>query len=270
MDPVKVYKAGLDIGSTTAKIVLFDQAGELVFSDYQRHHARIYDTARVFFQDLLDQKKDCALDLKLTGSAALGSSKKLSLPFVQEVIATHRIINLKYPDVRTVMDIGGEDSKVIFLNKDKPPDMRMNGSCAGGTGSFIDQMATLLNITPFQLDDLAATYDHIYPVASRCGVFAKTDVQNMLSRNISHNDIAASVFHAVAVQCINSLARGVAIKPKILLCGGVFTFLPNLVDMFLKVLNFSHADMVIPKRSELIPAMGAALSDRYPAKLISV
>ena len=265
-----MYKAGLDIGSTTAKIVLLDHAGTLVFSDYQRHHAKIYETAKLFLQDILDQKGDCTLDLKLTGSAALGASKKLNLPFIQEVIATHGVIKIKYPDVRTAMDIGGEDSKIIFLNKDKPPDMRMNGSCAGGTGSFIDQMATLLNIAPFQLDDLAETYDHIYPVASRCGVFAKTDVQNMLSRNIPHNDIAASIFHAVAVQCINSLARGKEIKPKILLCGGVFTFLSKLVDTFLRVLNFSAADMVIPERSELIPAMGAALFDRYQAKPISV
>ncbi|MBU1581524.1 MAG: CoA protein activase, partial [Proteobacteria bacterium] len=266
----KVYKAGLDIGSTTAKIVLLDQNDALVFSDYQRHHAKIYETAKMFLQDILEQDKSCCLDLKLTGSAALGSSKKLDLPFVQEVIATNVVIKKQYPDVRTAMDIGGEDSKIIFLNKDKPPDIRMNGSCAGGTGSFIDQMASLLNITAFQLNDLARSYDHIYPVASRCGVFAKTDVQNMFSRNIPHKDIAASIFHALAIQCINSLARGVDIKPRILLCGGVFTFLPELVKMFLKVLNFSDADMVMPNRSELIPAMGAAMFDKYPVKPILV
>ncbi|MCD4721425.1 MAG: acyl-CoA dehydratase activase [Desulfobacula sp.] len=270
MEQAKVYKAGLDIGSTTAKIVLLDQNDALVFSDYQRHHAKIYETVKLFLQDILDQEGDCCLDLKLTGSATLGVSKKLDLPFVQEVIATNVVIKNNYPDVSTTLDIGGEDSKIIFLNKDKPPDIRMNGSCAGGTGRFIDQMATLLNITPFQLNDLAGTHDHIYPVASRCGVFAKTDVQNMLSRNIPHKDIAASIFHAVAVQCINSLARGKDIKPKILLCGGVFTFLPELVNIFLRVLNFSDADMVMPERSELIPAIGAAMFDKTPAKPISV
>ena len=270
MDQAKVYKAGLDIGSTTAKVVLLDQNNTLVFSDYQRHHAKIYETAILFFHDILDQKGDCFLDLKLTGSAALGASKKLDFPFVQEVIATNAAINKKYPDVRTAVDIGGEDSKIIFLNKGKLPDIRMNGSCAGGTGSFIDQMATLLDITPFQLNDLAGSHNHIYPVASRCGVFAKTDVQNMLSRNISHKDIAASIFHAVAVQCINSLARGVDIKPKILLCGGVFTFLPELVNIFLRILNFSDSDMVMPERSELIPAIGAAVFDKYPPLSISV
>ncbi|MFH2060916.1 MAG: acyl-CoA dehydratase activase [Pseudomonadota bacterium] len=268
MVQAKVYKAGLDIGSTTAKIVLLDHNDDLVFSDYQRHHAKIYETIKSFFQDIIHQKGDCCLDLKLTGSAALDTSKKLDLPFVQEVIATHGLIKKYYPDVRTVMDIGGEDSKIIFLNKDRLPDIRMNGSCAGGTGSFIDQMASLLNITPSALNDLARSHTHIYPVASRCGVFAKTDVQNMFSRNIPHKDIAASIFHAVAVQCINSLARGVDIKPQILLCGGVFTFLSELVNTFLRLLNFSDADMVMPKSSELIPAMGAAMFDKYLPDII--
>ncbi len=267
---VKPYKAGLDIGSTTAKIALLDPGNTLVFSHYQRHHAKIYETIKSFLQDLLDQKGDCYLDLKLTGSAGLGVSKRLDIAFVQEVIATHLVIKEFYPDVRTALDIGGEDSKIIFLNRGRPPDICMNGNCAGGTGSFIDQMAALLNITLFQLNDLAGSYAHIYPVASRCGVFAKTDVQNMFSRNIPHKDIAASVFHAVAVQCINTLARGRQIKSKILLCGGVFTFLPQLVNTFLKVLNFSNADMVMPERSELIPAMGTALFERYPTKPISV
>ncbi|MFA5902386.1 MAG: acyl-CoA dehydratase activase-related protein [Desulfobacula sp.] len=258
-----VYKAGLDIGSTTAKIALLDFEDTLVFSDYQRHHARIDETAASFFKQILERMGDCYLDLKLTGSAALGASKRLGLPFVQEVIAAHEVIKKHYPDVRCAMDIGGEDSKVIFFEPGRPPDIRMNGSCAGGTGSFIDQMATLLNITPFQLNDLVRSHDHVYPVASRCGVFAKTDVQNMLARNIPHKDIAASIFHAVAIQCINSLARGVAIKPKMLLCGGVFAFLPELVNAFLNVLHFSSSDVVLPGRSELIPAIGAALFDRY-------
>ncbi len=270
MIQTKIYRAGLDIGSTTAKIALLDSEDTLVFSDYQRHHARIHETAALFFKQILDRMGDCRLELKLTGSAALGVSNRLDLPFVQEVIAAHEIIKKQYPDVRCAMDIGGEDSKVIFFEPGRPPDIRMNGSCAGGTGSFIDQMATLLDITPFQLNDLARPHDHLYPVASRCGVFAKTDVQNMLSRNIPHKDIAASVFHAVAIQCINTLARGVAIKPKMLLCGGVFAFLPELVNAFLRVLHFSASDIILPGRSELIPAMGAALFDRYQVPEIRV
>ncbi len=263
MTQAEIYKAGLDIGSTTAKMVLLDQQDRPVFSDYQRHHARISQTIISFLEQIIEQDPTALLDLRLTGSAALDSSAKLGLPFVQEVVATQWMIKQRHPDVRCAMDIGGEDSKMLFFDPGQSPDIRMNGSCAGGTGSFIDQMATLLGVTAFQLNDLAKAYDHIYPVASRCGVFAKTDVQNMLSRNIPHEDIAASIFHAVAIQCINSLARAKDIRPKILLCGGVFAFLPELVNRFLSVLDFSRADCVIPDRSELVPATGAALFEKY-------
>lgn len=260
-----IYKAGLDIGSTTAKMVLLDADDTLLFSDYQRHHARIHDTIASFFSQILERHGDLCLTLKLTGSAALGVSDRLGLAFVQEVIAAHEVIRRHYPGVRCAMDIGGEDAKMIFFEPGRTPDIRMNGSCAGGTGSFIDQMATLLNITAFEFNNLAKSHEHIYPVASRCGVFAKTDVQNMLSRNIPKSDIAASVFHAVALQCINSLARGVAIKPQLLLCGGVFAFLPELVTTFINLLGLCASDVVLPGRSELIPAMGAALAGRPDA-----
>lgn len=263
------YQAGLDIGSTTAKMVVIGPDGSIVFSDYRRHRARIHHTIKQFFQSLAEHESNLPLHLKLTGSAGLGVSQRVDLPFVQEVIATHTYTRKSYPTVRTAMDIGGEDAKIIFLNPGKPPDIRMNGSCAGGTGSFIDQMASLLNISPARLNELAADFDHIYPIASRCGVFAKTDVQNMFSRNISHRDIAASIFHAVAIQCINSLARGKKIKPRVLLCGGVFSFLPQLVKMFTRVLNLSDDDMILPENSELIPAMGAAFYDRHPASIVT-
>ncbi|WP_020586274.1 acyl-CoA dehydratase activase-related protein [Desulfobacter curvatus] len=266
MSSLKIYRAGLDIGSTTAKIVLLDDAGALVFSEYQRHHAQVYKTALAFFHRIEGLFPDVRLDLKLTGSVALGTANKTGLPFVQEVIAAHTLVKAKYPQVQTAVDIGGEDTKIIFFEPGRPPDIRMNGSCAGGTGSFIDQMATLLDITPSRLNDLAAGFDHIYPVASRCGVFAKTDVQNMFSRNIPHTDIAASIFHAVAIQCINALARGREIRPEILLCGGVFTYLPELVNVFLRVLNISRDQMVMPDHAQLVPAQGAALFDKCPAK----
>lgn len=266
----KVFRAGLDIGSTTAKIVLLDQKDSIVFSDYQRHHAKIIQTLVSFLKQVVNYRPDCLLDIKLTGSASLDVSSKLGLPFVQEVVATHWLVKEKYPQARTAMDIGGEDSKMVFFDPQGPPDIRMNGSCAGGTGSFIDQMASLLGITPFQLNELAGRYEHIYPVASRCGVFAKTDVQNMLARNIPHSDIAASIFHAVAIQCINSLARGKKIKSKVLLCGGVFAFLPELVNRFLNVLKFQTSEVIIPERSELVPATGAALYNKPESNVISV
>ena len=255
----KIYHAGLDIGSTTAKLVLADGAGRLVFSRYQRHYARIMDTVSGFFSQVLADLGDGLLQLSLTGSAGMGLSQELDLPFVQEVIATHEVVRHRYPEVRTVVDIGGEDSKMIFLSPDRPPDIRMNGSCAGGTGAFIDQLAALLNCTPGDLNDLASRHTGVYPIASRCGVFAKTDVQNLLSRNVPVPDIAASVFHAVAIQCLNTLSRGCDIRPKLLLCGGVFAFLPELVNAFLRTLDLSAADLVTPDEPALLPAIGAAM-----------
>ena len=270
MNQAKIYRAGLDIGSTTAKMAVLDEEDRLIFSAYERHHAQVYQKALDFLYQIAKQFPGCRLDLKLTGSAALGTSGNTGLPFVQEVIAAHKVVREKYPGVNTAMDIGGEDSKMIFFESGRAPDIRMNGSCAGGTGAFIDQMATLMEITPQQLNDLARDHSRLYPVASRCGVFAKTDVQNMFSRNIPHSDIAASIFHAVILQCINSLARGREIQPKILLCGGVFTFLPELVRMLAQVLGFSASDVVLPEHSELIPAMGSALTqkDGFPPMLL--
>jgi predicted CoA-substrate-specific enzyme activase len=262
MGQKKIFHAGLDIGSTTAKLVLTDAAGRLIFSRYQRHYARIMDTVSGFLSRVLADLGDGPMHLSLTGSAGMGLSQELDLPFVQEVIATHEVVREAYPDVRTVVDIGGEDSKMIFLSPDRPPDIRMNGSCAGGTGAFIDQLAALLNCTPGDLNDLASRHTGVYPIASRCGVFAKTDVQNLLSRNVPVADIAASVFHAVAIQCLNTLSRGCDIRPKLLLCGGVFAFLPELVNAFLRTLDLSTADLVTPDEPALLPAIGAAMVSR--------
>lgn len=256
------YLAGLDIGSTTAKLVLVDGAGQSVFTRYQRHYARITDTVSVFFNEVLEDLGNSRIQLAVTGSAGMGMSREMDLPFVQEVIATHEVVRHLYPKVRTVVDIGGEDSKMIFLSSDRPPDIRMNGSCAGGTGAFIDQLAALLNCSPGDLNTLAKQHTQVYPIASRCGVFAKTDVQNLLSRNVPVPDIAASVFHAVAIQCLNTLARGYDIRSKLLLCGGVFTFLPELVKAFLNVLDLPVSDTVVPDTPALLPAIGAAMFSR--------
>ncbi len=263
MNQNHMYHAGLDIGSTTAKLVLVDGAGKLVFSRYQRHYARITDTVSVFFHEVLEDLGNCRFQLAVTGSAGMGMSREMDLPFVQEVIATHEVVRHLYPKVQTVVDIGGEDSKMIFLSSDRPPDIRMNGSCAGGTGAFIDQLAALLNGSPDDLNALAKQHTGVYPIASRCGVFAKTDVQNLLSRNVPVPDIAASVFHAVAIQCLNTLARGYDIRPKLLLCGGVFAFLPELVKAFLRVLDLPVSDTVMPDTPALLPAMGAAMFSRH-------
>jgi predicted CoA-substrate-specific enzyme activase len=221
----KTYHAGLDIGSTTAKLVLVDETDQLVFSRYQRHYARVMDTVSRFLAQVMADLGNCRLQLSVTGSAGMGFAQIMDLPFAQEVICTNEVVRQAYPSVQTVIDIGGEDSKMIFLSAGRPPDIRMNGNCAGGTGAFIDQLAALLDQSPDDLNRLAKQHTRLYPIASRCGVFAKTDVQNLLSRNVPVADIAASVFHAVAIQCLNTLARGCDIRPKLLLCGGVFAFL---------------------------------------------
>lgn len=253
------YQAGLDIGSTTAKMAVVDERGKIVFSAYQRHHTQIYQTIDTILTEALKQLGDCSVTLQITGSAGMGISEKIGIPFIQEIIATDVFVKTYHPEVKTLIDIGGEDSKMIFFNDDRLPDIRMNGNCAGGTGAFIDQIATLLNIETQDLNTLAENYQTVYPIASRCGVFAKTDVQNLLSRKIPREDVAASVFHAVAIQCMNTLARGFGIKQKIMLCGGPFTFLSEMSRIFMKAVKLKQTDLAIPERPELLPALGAAL-----------
>lgn len=189
----------------------------------------------------------------------MGYAERLGYRFVQEVIAAVEVIHQKYPDVHTLIDMGGEDSKMIFFEDGKIPDIRMNGSCAGGTGAFIDQTALLLNTTTQELDTLASNADTIYPIASRCGVFSKTDIQNLISRGAGKNNIAASMFHAVALQVIASLSRGMDIKQKVFFCGGPFAYLSELKKHFEKVLDIKEEDTILPEDPQFIPALGCAL-----------
>ena len=204
------YQMGIDIGSTTAKVVILDQQGQIVFSAYRRHHAETLGTLQSILDEAVEKLGDVGFDLLITGSAGLGIGEKFGLPFIQEVVASAEVVKRFYPKVKTLIDIGGEDAKMIFFSTEGPPDIRMNGSCAGGTGAFIDEMATLLNIPVTDLDALARQSTMIYPMASRCGVFAKTDLQNLLSREIPQADIAASVFHAVVLQTLATLSRGLS------------------------------------------------------------
>jgi len=253
-------KLGIDIGSTTAKTVLLDESGQTQFFEYKRHNAEILESLVVSLEKALGQCGNIAVNMSITGSAGLGIAEKYSLPFIQELVASTNAANTLFPEVKTLIDIGGEDSKVIFFSDKKRPDIRMNGSCAGGTGSFIDQMATLLDVSIDQLDVLASQHENFLPIASRCGVFAKTDVQNLLSREVSKEDIAASIFHAVAIQIITTLSRGYDIRPSILFCGGPLSFLPSLRRIFIKALNLSNSDVLRPLHPELFPAIGAAIS----------
>jgi predicted CoA-substrate-specific enzyme activase len=255
------YTAGVDIGSTTAKVVICDQSNKMVFARYRRHQARSMKTAREIFEEAFHDVGDVELDLAITGSAGMGVAETFGLPFVQEVVASAHLIKKSYPDVRTFIEIGGEDSKIIFFDDHFRPDIRMNGSCAGGTGAFIDQMAVLLDVPVSEFNTLAEKADSIYPIASRCGVFAKTDIQALLSRDVSKEDIAASVFHSVALQVLSALSRGRNIENKILIGGGPLTFYPALQKAFVKVLRIDNPNnLIIPEHPELIPAMGAALT----------
>lgn len=256
------FQAGVDIGSTTFKLVVVDREGNIIFSDYRRHNTDIKEAGKESFTLLYQQFNNCHLDITITGSVGMGYAESLGFPFVQEVVASAELIKQKFSDVHTLIDIGGEDSKMIFFEKRKSPDIRMNGNCAGGTGAFIDQTATLLGIDTLELNTLATTAKTIYPIASRCGVFSKTDIQNLISRKVSKNDIAASVFNAVSIQVIASLSRGTDVKPKVFLCGGPFAFLPELKKAFINQLSLEDNDFILPENAALIPAWGCALSPR--------
>lgn len=254
------YRMGVDIGSTTAKVVLLNPDGEIVFSAYRRHNAETMLTLQAILREAQEKLGNPDVEILMTGSAGLGIAETYGLPFIQEVVASAEVIHQRHPQVRTLVDIGGEDAKIIFFDAQNRTDMRMNGACAGGTGAFIDEMATLLTVPVSDLDALASRHSTIYPMASRCGVFAKTDLQNLLSRQVAKEDIAASVFHAVTLQILATLARGRDVRPAILFSGGPFTFMPSLKRAFLKVLNLSDADVVQAEATELLPALGAALS----------
>lgn len=250
---------GIDAGSTTIKAIVLNNEGTILHHTYCRHYADIDGNINKILHKIIDQQGDVLTKIYITGSAGMGIAERYNLPFVQEVVAACEYVHKKFPDIKTLVDIGGEDSKMIFFEQGKSPDIRMNGSCAGGTGSFIDQMASLLAVETSELEKLARNAQQTYPIASRCGVFSKTDVQNLLARNVSKEDIAASVFYAVNMQVITSLARGIDIQAPVLLIGGPFTFLPALRDSFIKLTKIEPKHIIIPQNSALIPAWGAAI-----------
>ncbi|MBN2682516.1 MAG: 2-hydroxyacyl-CoA dehydratase [Bacteroidales bacterium] len=252
------YKIGIDIGSTTAKIAVSDNNFNIVHSSYKRHNARVNDT---LINLLKEAEKSTGINsgsFLITGSAGMGIAERSGLPFIQEIIASTSWCAFKFPEVRTIIDIGGEDSKMIFLHQNRPPDIRMNGNCAGGTGAFIDQMASLLGVELNEINNLVAKSTNIYPMASRCGVFAKTDIQNLVARKIPIPDILASVFHAVGIQILNTLSRSFDVEKKVLFTGGPFTFFPELIKSFCKNLNITENELAVSPNPELFSAKGAA------------
>ncbi len=255
-----MLQTGIDIGSTTAKLVLLNEQQEVVFSAYLRHNAQVRQTLAAMLRDAQHSLGDRVVQVCVTGSAGMGIAERCGIPFVQEAVSSAEVVRRFYPNVRTLVDVGGEDTKMIFFDDRKRPDIRMNGNCAGGTGAFIDQMASLLNISIEELDRLASTHQHRYPIATRCGVFAKTDVQNLISRQIPRDDVAATIVQAVALQTKNTLARGTTIAPHVLFCGGPLTFFPSLRQAFVEVLKISREEVILPEKSEMFPALGAAMT----------
>ncbi len=255
-----MYNLGIDIGSTTLKVALME-GKELLFDAYERHNADIKQTAMGILKRVIARMGgDTQVSVVMTGSVGMGIAERTGVPFLQEVVASAKTIRSLYPSVHTFIDMGGEDSKMIFFEAGKVPDIRMNGSCAGGTGAFLDQTAALLNIDLSELNELAKQAQTIYPIASRCGVFSKTDIQNLIARKVSRADIAASVMNAVALQVVGSLSRGMDIIPKVFFCGGPFYFLSELKEHFKRVLHLREEDCILPEHAQIIPATGCALT----------
>lgn len=255
----QICNIGIDVGSTTLKVIIIDQANEIVYKAYRRHKANINNILAEELNHIITQFPDRTFTATITGSAGLGISERTGIPFIQEVVASVAVVDKLYPETRTLIDLGGEDAKMVFFQPGKQPDIRMNGSCAGGTGAFIDQMADLMHIPLGALNAAALKYEKIYPVASRCGVFAKTDVQNLICRNVPVSDVSASILHTVALQCVTSLARGYDIESKILCIGGPLTFIPALRNAFRELLKMKETDLIVPEHGEYFPALGCAI-----------
>lgn len=259
-------RIGLDAGSTTLKIVAVDVNGNVVYKDYSRHHADIPGTLQTSLQKMRESLGNVSISICTTGSAGMGLSERYALQFVQEVVAATKVIEEKYPHTKTLIDIGGEDSKMIFFNRNLQPDIRMNGNCAGGTGAFIDQMAAILAVNVSELSEMALNAESIYPIASRCGVFSKTDIQNLIALNVSRENIAASIFNAVVTQVISTLSRGYEIQPQLFLCGGPFAFIPALKKLLMEKLEMNDEQVILCEHASVIPAWGASLSVKEEAE----
>ena len=254
------YRLGIDVGSTTIKVVVLDERGELVFGSYTRHFSEVRNTVGRSLEDLATKgvlSRDARVSVVLTGSGGVGMAEMLGFPFVQEVIACAQAIEVRAPHTDVAIELGGEDAKITFFTNGV--EQRMNGSCAGGTGAFIDQMAVLLKTDASGLDELASRAKNIYPIAARCGVFAKTDVQPLLNEGVAREDIARSVFQAVVHQTISGLACGRKICGNVAFLGGPLNFLPELKNRFIETLAVKPENQVQIENSELFVAIGAAL-----------
>ena len=262
----KNLRLGIDVGSTTVKVLLFD-GQQCIFKKYRRHNADIDIVIIEILKEMaLDIPSGTKLKVAITGSAGLGKAKAWGLPFVQEVYATQLAIKEYEKVVDVAVELGGEDAKIIFLTNGL--EYRMNGSCAGGTGAFIDQMATLLNVSLEELNELSHQHDKIYTIASRCGVFAKSDIQPLLNQGASKENIAASIYQAVVGQTVAGLAQGRKISGKVMFLGGPLTFSSGLRERFVKTLKLTEDQAIFPADSQYFVCKGAALFAKQEKKVL--
>ena len=251
------YRAGIDIGSTTVKLVLLNKENKIIYGKYRRHGANTQGALAELLKEAKESVGECELQTKITGSGSINLAKALGVEFVQEVVAVATALKTTAPQTDVAIELGGEDAKIIYFTGGL--EERMNGVCAGGTGSFIDQMAALLQTDAEGLNKAAENYKELYPIAARCGVFAKTDIQPLINEGATKADLAASIFQAVVNQTISGLACGKPIRGCVAFLGGPLHFLPELKKAFIRTLNLTPENIVDPEKSHLFAAMGAAL-----------
>ena len=254
-----LHKLGIDIGSTTVKVAVLDENDNLLFSDYERHFANIRETLSLLVEKAYKQLGDMQIAPMITGSGGLTLAKHLDVPFVQEVISVSTALQHYAPQTDVAIELGGEDAKIIYFEGGNV-EQRMNGICAGGTGSFIDQMASLIQTDASGLNEYAKNYKAIYPIAARCGVFAKTDIQPLINEGATKEDLSASIFQAVVNQTISGLACGKPIRGNVAFLGGPLHFLSELRAAFIRTLNLGTDQIIAPDHSHLFAAIGAAMN----------
>ncbi len=265
---MNLYHAGIDVGSTTVKVVIFNSTVKMIYGRYERHYTDIRKKLLEMLLDVQNILGDARLTVMITGSGGMNISKDLYVSFVQEVAASAKAIRTYHPEADAAIELGGEDAKITYF-KDGV-EQRMNGTCAGGTGSFIDQMASLLKVDASELNELAKSYNTIYPIAARCGVFAKTDIQPLLNEGAAREDIAVSVLQAIVIQTISGLACGRPIRGNVAFLGGPLYFLSELRKRFIDVLKLEDNQVIFPENSQLYVAIGAALSSIGCENIISL
>ena len=259
---------GLDVGSTTVKLVVTDDSFNTIYSEYTRHKSDVRETVKKVLTDANEKFKDDLFTVAVTGSGGMFLAEVIEEEFVQEVIAENRAIKEFIPETDVLIELGGEDSKITYLSGSV--EQRMNSICAGGTGAFIDQMASLLDTDALGLNNLAKSYKKIYPIASRCGVFAKTDIQSLMNQGASREDIAISIFQSVVNQTISNLACGRPIRGNVTFLGGPLHFLPALRERFIETLGEEFNTFIIPDDAEVYVAKGAAILSSETAKPVKI